>query len=354
MQVIISARSALVGLVLALAFGVQAQDAAEATATATALDEILLKNGSRVLGKVTSSRDGVIVIETDFAGTLSIDSATVDTMRTQGSLVVQMSDGSVIRDQPIKLEHEGMVVTMDSGEQRSYAMADILLLNPEPWELGDGYNATGLVSFAWSLERGNTDTDELDFKLESGWRSLEDRYTIRANGEVDEANDIKSADNWSITGKYDYFLEGDNYWGVRVSAEQDEFADLDLRAYVGPYYGRQFYSEPILSLRGELGVSYVTEDFITAEDQEYPGANWDIHFSSNYLGGDSRLYIDHVGLWNLKDTEDLILNTTFGLSFPLLGQLEAAAEVLLEYDSGAVEDVEELDQTYKLRIGYTW
>jgi hypothetical protein len=61
-----------------------------------------------------------------------------------------------------------------------------------------------------------------------------------------------------------------------------------------------------------------------------------------------------VGLWNLKDTEDLILNTTFGLSFPLLGSLEAAAEILLEYDSGAVEDVEELDQTYKLRIGYSW
>ncbi len=352
MRVIISARSALVGLVLALAFGVQAQDAVEATATA--LDEILLKNGSRILGTVTSSRDGVIVIETDFAGTLSIDSATVDTMHTQGSLVVQLVDGNIIRDQPIMLEHDGMVVTTDSGEQRSYGLGDILLVNPEPWELGDGYKATGLVSFAWALERGNTDTDELDFKMESGWRSLEDRYTIKAKGEVDEANDSKNADNWRIVGKYDHFLEGENYWGVMVSLEQDEFADLDLRAYAGPYYGRQFYSEPILSLSGELGLSYVTEDFITAEDQEYPGANWDIHFSSNYLGGDSRLYIDHVGLWNLKDTEDLILNTTFGLSFPLLGSLEAAAEILLEYDSGAVEDVEELDQTYKLRIGYSW
>ncbi len=59
-------------------------------------------------------------------------------------------------------------------------------------------------------------------------------------------------------------------------------------------------------------------------------------------------------LWNLQDTEDIILNTAFGLSFPLLGNLEAAAEILLEYDTGAVEDVEELDQTYKFRIGYTW
>ena len=190
--------------------------------------------------------------------------------------------------------------------------------------------------------------------MESIWRSLEDRYTLKAGGEVDEANDLKSADNWRIVGKYDYFLEDSNYWGARLGAEQDQFADLDLRAFAGPFYGRQFYTESIFSLDADLGLSYVTEDFITAEDQEYVGANWDMGISSDYLGGDSRLYIDHNGLWNLKDTEDIILNTTFGLSFPLLGNLEAAAEILLEYDSGAVADVEELDQTYRLRIGYTW
>ena len=344
-------RAAIVGCAITLAVGLQAEETSEAT---TALDEILLKNGSRVLGTVTSSRDGVIVIDTDFAGTLSIDSTTVDTMRTQGSLVIQMADGAIIRDQPIVLEKEGMVVTSDSGEQRSYAMQEILLVNPEPWELGDGYKAMGLVSFAWSLQRGNTDTDEIDYKLESIWRSLEDRYTLKMDGELDETNGLKNADNWSIVGKYDYFLEHNNYWGGRIGAEQDEFADLDLRAFAGPFYGRQFYEQPIFTLGADLGLSYVTEDFITADDQEYVGANWDLRISSDYLGGSSRLYIDHTGLWNLKDTEDIILNTTFGLSFPLLGSLEAAAEILLEYDSGAVKDVEELDQTYKLRIGYTW
>jgi len=354
-----TAGAALLGILLLVASLVQAEEFAEelaeaATEEAVPLDEIRLKNGSRILGTVTSARDGVIVIETDFAGTLSIDSEAVDQMRTQGSLVVQLSDGYVIRDQPIVMEDEGIVVTTDSGGRRSYGASDILLVNPEPWELGDGYKPFGLISFAWALERGNSDTDELDYKVESYWRSLEDRYTLKFNGESDEANDIKSADNWNLLGKYDYFLEGNNYWGGKLGAEQDEFADLDLRAYIGPYYGRQFYEEPIFMLSGELGISYVTEDFISAEDQEYPGANWDIHASSNYLGGDSRLYLDHVGIWNLQETSDVILNSTFGLSFPLLFNIEAAAEITLEYDSGAVEGVEDLDQTYRFRIGYTW
>ena len=91
-----------------------------------------------------------------------------------------------------------------------------------------------------------------------------------------------------------------------------------------------------------------------AEDQDYPASNWALNASSNYLGGDSRLYFDQVGVWNLDETSDVIVNTTFGLAFPLLWNLEAAAEVLLEYDSGAVEDVDDLDETYKIRLGYTW
>ena len=328
--------------------------AAIAEESAVPQDEIILKNGSKVLGTVTSARDGVLTVETDFAGTLSISSEKVLSVHTEGELVVQMADGQIIRDKPITMEGDLIIITEGNGDQLSYAITDIQLINPEEWELGNGYKASGNVSFAWALERGNSDTDELDYRLESIWRSLEDRYTVRFNGEVDEANDTEIADNWTIIGKYDYFLQDYWYTGVNVSAEQDQFADLDLRYYLGAYLGHQFYTESIFSLEAELGLAYVNEDFTTAPDQDYPGANWSVRISSDYLGAGTSLYINHDAIWNLDTTEDIILNTAFGLSFPLLGNLEAAAEVLYEYDSGAVTDIEKLDETYNFRIGYTW
>ena len=170
----------------------------------------------------------------------------------------------------------------------------------------------------------------------------------------DEADGTKTADNWRVSGKYDYFLEDPNYVGLLVQAEKDKFQDLDIRYLVGPYFGRQFYDEPVFSLQGELGFSYVTEEFNMAEDDDYGASNWSINASSDYLGGDSSLYFDQNGIWNLKDTSDVIVNSTFGLSYPLLWQIEAAVEVLFEYDSGAVEGVDDLDQTYRFRLGYTW
>ena len=49
-----------------------------------------------------------------------------------------------------------------------------------------------------------------------------------------------------------------------------------------------------------------------------------------------------------------MLNTRVGLSVPLLRKVEVAAEIKLEFDSGAPEGIEELDQTYKIRLGYRW
>jgi putative salt-induced outer membrane protein YdiY len=324
---------------------------AHLAASAPAQDEILLKNGSRILGDVEGSRDGVVTIKTDFAGTIDVDMQQIESLTTVEPVVMLMVDESVQRDSTLVIQEEQLVL---SGGEQAVPLEALLVVNPEPWELGEGYRWTGVVGFGLSRQRGNTDTNDLDYKLESQWRSKWDRYTLLVNGETDEADGTKTADNWQVSGKYDYFLVDPNYVGVLAMAEKDKFQDLDLRYLIGPYLGRQFYDEPIFSLSGELGFSYVTEEFNIAEDDEYGASNWNLHASSNYLGGDSSLYFDQNGIWNLEDTSNVIVNSTFGLSFPLVWNIEAAAEILLEYDSGAVENVDDMDQTYNFRVGYKW
>lgn len=327
---------------------------ARADVEAPQLDEIVLKNGSRLLGTVAGVRDGVVTFDTEFAGSISIKLEHIDSMQAHEPTVVLLADGTVVEGQGITIERQELVLTSPEGPATQYPVADLALTDPAPWELGQGYNWTGLASAALALQRGNTDSDEFDYKVDTSWRSTEDRYTALLNGEVDEANGVRNAENWSILGKYDRFLDGPLYWGINASVEQDKFADVDLRYYLGPYLGREFYSKPVLSLSGEAGLVLVDEDFIIAEDEQYLGANWTVDASSDYLGGDSRLYLRHTGIWNLDETDEFILHLTVGLAFPLLAQLEAAAEILLDYDSGLPPTVDNLDQAYRFRIGYSW
>jgi hypothetical protein len=323
-------------------------------APAAATDEILLKNGSRIIGRVTGARDGEVSIDTDFAGTLTVSIEQIAALNTSEPAVMLLADDSVVESGSIRVGESKIVVDAGQADARSYALDDLLILNPEPWELGQGYRWTGSISFAWGMQRGNTDTDELDYRVESVWRGDDDRYTLRANGEQDEVNGEKSADNWLVLGKYDHFVSDLNYWGFNASVEGDKFKDLDLRYLAGPYIGRNFSTDPRFTLEAELGGAYVNEDFIVADDRDYWAATWTLRMTSDYLGGDSLLYFDQRGIWNLNHTSDVVIDTGVGLSFPLLWGLEAAAEVLWEYDSGAQEDVDEMDETYRLRIGYAW
>lgn len=338
---------------LGLSHGAAAQfDPPAAPAAPT--DEILLKNGSRIIGKVTGAREGTVSIDTDFAGTLTVSIEQIAALNTSEPTVMLLADDSVVESESIRIGESKVVVDAGGPGARSYALDDLLILNPEPWELGQGYRWTGNISFAWGMQRGNTDTDELDYRLESIWRSDDDRYTLRASGQQDETNSEKTADNWLVLGKYDHFISDRNYWGVNGSVEADKFKDLDLRYLVGPYVGRDFFTDPVFTLEAELGTAYVNEDYIVADDQDYWSATWTLRMTSDYLGGDSQLYFDQRGIWNLNHTSDVVIDTGLGLSFPLLWGLEAAAEVLWEYDSGVPEDVDDMDETYRLRIGYTW
>ena len=320
--------------------------------SAAVADRIELINGSVIIGTFVDADAGKVIVDTDFAGTLTLDQSKIASMQVATPVTLQLDDGTIVETAGIKVKDA--TLTVDENRKAYYALDQLLRINPQPWELGTGYRHTGLASAAFSLQRGNTVLDEIDYKVETRWRGLEDRFTLKLEGEVREANRERTAENWMITGKYDRFQVGDYYWGLQASAEENRFADLNLRTSIGPYIGRSFLESTPFVLEVETGLSQVNEDFGEDENRSYVGLTWSVRSESDYLGADSRLYVDHKGVKNLAENENLILNTTFGMAFPLLGRLQGATEIVLDYNSGAVAGTEELDQTYRIRLGYAW
>ena len=324
------------------------------TALASA-DQLLMKNGSRLVGTLVSSSESEVVFDTPFAGEITLKQENIESMVTSEDVTLLMQDGRVFRNKKI-IEQGGELIVIDQNDMPiEFDVADIQFVNPEPWRLGEGYKWFGQVNAALESERGNSDSDEVDIDFESVWRSLEDRFTIRGLSELDRSNGDKTKDTWWIRNKYDRFstVDPDNYFGYQLYFEYDKFADLDLRTMTGPYIGRQFFENNLLNMHAEVGVLYVDEQFDVAEDGDFWGANWEVRLTSGIIPK-LELYLDQAGVLNLNDSADSIANTTFGIRFPLIYGLQIAAEAKWEYDGGAAEGVDDTDETYNFKLGYAW
>lgn len=318
-------------------------------------DEVLMRDGSRLLGDVVKRSGDTLAFKTSYAGIIQLQWDQIAEIKTAKPMEFLLSDGSTLMTTHVTNNVNDLIVEDESGAPpQTLAQASVDVINPEPWRKGDGYKVSGHANLAFDRQRGNTDKDELDIDGDLTWRRLHDRLTAFAELERDKTNNKKSADKWKLEGAYNYFVSKQWFWGGFGRLEHDQFADLDLRTSVGPLIGYQWFESKQMNLRTSTGISYVNEDFSNQSDDDYVALPWGIDFDRYLFGEFMQLYHKQVGFWNLEDTGDLVWDTWTGLRFPLALGLVASTEIKLEYDSGAAKGADDLDTTYNLKLGYHW
>ena len=363
---------------------VWAADNAVVSATESPPARIVLMDQSVIWGEVIDIREGEVVVKTQWIGEVSIDLTAIMLLESDQEIELLTKDQNKFALSSLQVV-EGEVVLED---EENLAVDELYVANPEEWEEGHGYSLEGRVTSAVEFLRGNTSTDQFNADFETILRSQRDRITVRgdyaetsavvlspeydfdgdpvldANG--DQAvtkTSTPTIDNWAIVGKYDYFLSNSqNYLGVNLGVNADRFADIERRAYIGPYFGRKLFVDKTYQLDAELGLSYVETDFIepddpaarNASDNYFTGINLNFTGETELFDGALNLYLRQTNILNVSDMDKSIYRTTFGLRFPLLFGLEAAAEASADYDGGAAPGKEKLDEAVRFRIGYNW
>ena len=325
-----------------------------------------------VYGEITDIHDGELYVATEWMGDVTIQLSSITYLESDQDIELLTTEQEMLALSSLMVV-DGEVVLEDGD---NLALDELDVANPEEWEQGHGYHITGRVTSAIEYNRGNTETDKLNLDAESILESRRDRITLRADYEEskalvpdtdkqgnaildDDENPVKkrddTADNWRVEGKYDYFLSDPrNYLGLNLGFHHDSLSDIDRRTYASAYYGRKIFTRDTLTFDAELGLSYVDTDFIFAVDDSYTGLNINLTGETQLFDSLVTLYFRQVNIINLESAEKSIYRTKVGLRFPLFLGLEAAAEASADYDGGAPEGKEKLDETLKFRVGYTW
>jgi putative salt-induced outer membrane protein YdiY len=271
-------------------------------------DEVTLTNGDRITGKLVRLEEDKLVLSTDFAGEISIQADKVTRLVTEAPVTATLLDGS---------QSKGTVFTREvsdsQGIETRLAEVKDIYTQPKP-----RVRLRGRANAGVSNERGNTDTDSYRLDAEMVARTEKQRFTAGGEFNREKADGTKTVENWKGYGRYDYFFQPKWFLYGSSLFEHDEFADLDLRTTLGAGLGHQFFESEELNLSASAGVAYIIENYDVADDEEFPGGQWQIQYDQYFFNKRLQLFHQNRGYISLEDADDWKIDTSQGVRIPLV------------------------------------
>lgn len=268
-------------------------------------DEVVLKDGSRLVGDIKQMMGDKLVIDTAFADGLEIKSSMVAGITTTEKMTVELKSGDRLKGMLAYTDEKGQQVTntsfgdinldsetaisavWNSGmsperiaktkeyEQELSALKqeqantltkvkevhekEVKQLQEDKAKLEDAWS--GNIGFGLSGDQGNTDTLSIAGRGEAVRDTGYDRIFLYVEGNYEEQNQIQT-NNDVITGAS---LEHDlnERWFVFGSAdfEKDEFENLELRGVAQTGIGYFFIRSPELTFKGLSALGFQHETF---------------------------------------------------------------------------------------------
>jgi putative salt-induced outer membrane protein YdiY len=314
-------------------------------------DEVYLKNGDLISGKMETSEDGLLVVKTAYATKIKVkwEEVACITSDKEVTLLLKNNDKIVGRAACPTLGSI-QLIDREKGETRDFSLADFQGINPPPPPPPVTYKA--LVDLGGAINSGNTRSKTFNSSGKFQARSKKQRIYLEGKFNYGESEGEEDQRNWLTGAKYDYFWTEKLYSFLRPFAEYDKFQDLDLRFIASAGPGYQFIDSETASLFGELGPAYFYEDYDNGNDNEYLAARWAAGVRFHIIPQKIILFHLHEFYYDLTSDEGVYLRTEQGVRLALIANFYLNFRADYQYKSDPPEGNKSSDTALVLGIGY--
>lgn len=312
-------------------------------------DEVLLKNGDRLTGKVTKVQGGKVYLESKSLGKVTLRVAEVEKATLDTPMVFSLKDGSRV---------EARVLTAEAPKARSGPAEGLAIGFVELKDEGDGVGKlNGTLTASYSGVVSNTETQHLraDAKLwtrfEGGRLDFDGYYQYATEKKKDQDRSI-TENRWELGAQYSRDLSNQMYVYGNARYSRDPIRELDRRFIAGAGLGKNFVHNETTTFSGQVGAAYVNEKYLDgSEDRDY------VTFAVSYdlthkLSDNVMFYHDLTWLPALRDQDGTIIYTSAGVQFKLSEAWSLDARVRLDYHSKPAAGVRKDVYHYLVGIAY--
>lgn len=321
-------------------------------------DVVVTVDGARLTGRITLIDEGVIHLDTPYAGVLKIKQGQVASFETDAPRVVRLKSGTTMAgpiqsstDGKLKIiSEDGVLETNTSGVVTSWAVGaedPVVVKNRRSWRFNAGIDLFG--------KHGNAEEFALGANFKAKLKSPDDELAFFAEYQQREQDGNKTADRAAGGMSYESFFSEVLGWYVRTELETDAIDQIDLRSTSGIGMSYRLINKEHQTLVARTGLGYrFTTYRDDTENESSPtldfGLNHTYRFKENFAMQNELTYvpsIDDFGRYRVVHDSGLEIPVGSGDNWKIRMGIKH------EYESQPAAE-EKLDTTYYTRMIYSW
>ncbi|HGM5553106.1 DUF481 domain-containing protein [Pseudomonas putida] len=233
-------------------------------------DTVWLKNGDKLSGKISLFDGGKLLIQTQYAGAVTIDWKEVKTLESDQELLVKQDAYSGEKAKSLSAADDGKVTLANGEAPKTVELASIQqILKPKP--VVEDLVWKGNVDLALDYQRAEKDTDDYDIGFKTTARHGRWRHIAEGEYNREVQDEVTTTDNWRAEYSLDRFLTDQWFWQGRLNYKRDHIEELSRQRVVGTGPGYQFWDD-------ELG-AFSLGSLLNRTDYEYSDGSKDNFYS---------------------------------------------------------------------------
>lgn len=316
--------------------------------------ELLLVNGDKVHGEISSIDSSHVVWQADLLGELRIPKANVKGMSSSMALKLR---GERKPCYWADLEDDLAQFACDDG-----SLTDIPFLAIEEIVRFEGYRDTlhqyaGKLAVMGSQASGNKQQQDWVIDADVTMRVADFRHEVGLKYEQESVNKGPLLHEAEAVYSLDWFFKPQWFWFADASSLKDESKNIDMKNTFGSGLGYQFWERQRSALSLELGAQYAQERFdesIITESERQTGS-WRISANYRYQFPFSIAFIHkNKFLQSLDNGNQWEIDSETGVRMPIGKSISADMKFEYDYDNLPPEGTVKEDTMLRFGLGYAW
>lgn len=308
-------------------------------------DQVIMKNGDVITGKVSRIADNKVWIQPTYADEFGVALAEVEKLDAELVFEVELAEREKVSGQ-FQLSPDGQQQLLVDGVAQPVDLTTVAqAVEPDPY-----YTRISHAEVNATINSGNTDSQNSLIYADTRIKLGEHRHYADISFRRDETDDVKTKEQDLFNYNYNWLFNEPWFMGASFSYERDPIKELDHRYTAGLLFGRDIFNDAGRFLSVNLGAGWSDQEQSGVSDSGGVGL-WKLFYNQDLVEGKIALYHDHNITYQFYAENNMIFKSNTGLRYDVFKDIYLTTSLRYDYETEPAPGASKDDLTFAIGLG---